>query len=54
MRSESELIALLKAAENPELNPNVASYQRDRVLAEILLDVRSLLVRVAEATEKKK
>lgn len=53
MRSEAELIALLKNAENPDLHPNMASYTRDRVITEVLLDVRSLLSEISSKLDKK-
>ena len=52
-RSEEEVIQALKAASGPEMNPNVAAHARDRVLAEILLDCRALLVELSEKADKK-
>lgn len=53
MRSNFDLIEKLKEAENTDLHPNIASFKRDRILAEILLDIRSLMSDISQKLDKK-
>lgn len=51
-RSESDLVAALKAAQDADLNPNLAAYIRDRILVEVMLDCRSLLQELVDKKGK--
>lgn len=52
-RSDGELIAAMKPADDARMDPVLAAYTRDRVLVEVLLDCRSLLQELVDKFDKK-
>lgn len=51
-RSDGDLIAAMKVAQEAEMNPNLAAYTRDRIMVEVLLDCRSLLQELVDKKGK--
>lgn len=52
MKSEQEVVSAFRNTANDEQQAQPA-YQQSRLLLEVLLDIRGLLVKVAENTTKK-